>query len=197
MIVSARPVLTRGAYRDRHGRGARDAMDVLRPQDGRRAMRTAKSRGPDAPMLASSLLAMISRRRRLTSRYSGESAYKPKTIAQGMPECVRLYLLRTRVLCFAHCPHTRLRVQRHPAFPAPSPCCEGHSDAWLRRNSRREDASVCPDLVIARSEARKQSMLQQAENGLLPPSLDELRRTSRGACHRAALRAGPQRREAV
>jgi len=56
MIFSARLAPIRGAYRDRHGRRARDAMDVLRPQDERRAMRTAKSRGPGAPTLASSLV---------------------------------------------------------------------------------------------------------------------------------------------
>src|SRR6185312_6756460 len=50
----------------------------------------------------------------------GRARISRKTIARGMPECVRLYLLRTRVLCFAYFLHTRLRVQRHPAFPAPS-----------------------------------------------------------------------------
>src|SRR6185437_9767471 len=40
--------------------------------------------------------------------------------------------------------------------------------------------------------ATKQSMLPRVRrDGLLPPSLIELRRTSRGACHRAALRADP------
>ena len=56
---SRHPAPTRGAYRDRHGRRARDAVDALasRALDARgRTMlkRTAKSCGPDAPMLASS-----------------------------------------------------------------------------------------------------------------------------------------------
>jgi hypothetical protein len=39
------------------------------------------------------------------------------------------------------------------------------------------------------AEAIQLSALRR--HGLLPPSLFELRRTSRGACHRAALRADP------
>ena len=51
---SARLVPTRGAYRDRHGRWARDAMDALLRETSA-ATRTAKSCGPDLPTLGSSL----------------------------------------------------------------------------------------------------------------------------------------------
>jgi hypothetical protein len=44
----------RGAYRHRHERWARNAMDVLALRGERRVKRTAKSCGPDAPTLASS-----------------------------------------------------------------------------------------------------------------------------------------------
>ena len=45
---------TRGAFRDRHGRRERDAMDADGAADESAGLRTAKSCGPDAPTLASS-----------------------------------------------------------------------------------------------------------------------------------------------
>src|SRR5215467_13956486 len=53
---------SRGAFRDRHGRWVRDAMDALALTDERRLRRTAKSCGPDAPMLASSRPTMLRHR---------------------------------------------------------------------------------------------------------------------------------------
>jgi len=44
----------KGAFRDRHGRWARDAMDARCAKDESAPLRTAKSCGPDAPTLASS-----------------------------------------------------------------------------------------------------------------------------------------------
>jgi hypothetical protein len=46
-----RPI--RGAFRDRHERWARDAVDAGGAFDERAVLRTAKSCGPDAPTLAS------------------------------------------------------------------------------------------------------------------------------------------------
>ena len=46
---------TRGAYRDRHGRRVRDAVDASGAADESAGSRTVKSCGPDAPTLASSL----------------------------------------------------------------------------------------------------------------------------------------------
>jgi hypothetical protein len=65
--------LTRGAYRDRHGRWVRDAMDALAPQDERRLKRTAKPCGPGAPTLASSWRKQFRRRRWQKSPVTGES----------------------------------------------------------------------------------------------------------------------------
>src|SRR4051812_42781461 len=53
------PSHTEGAFRDRHGRWARDAMDAAASGSQQRVrrmmpMRTAKSCGPDAPTLVSS-----------------------------------------------------------------------------------------------------------------------------------------------
>src|SRR6266850_2824775 len=50
----AHPVPHRGAFRDRHGRRERDAMDADGAADESAGLRTAKSCGPDAPTLASS-----------------------------------------------------------------------------------------------------------------------------------------------
>jgi hypothetical protein len=44
----------RGAFRDRHERWLRDAVDALALTDERRSRRTAKSCGPDIPTLISS-----------------------------------------------------------------------------------------------------------------------------------------------
>jgi hypothetical protein len=52
-VSSARPVSTRGALRDRHGRWKRDAMDAAVCETST-PTRTAKSRGPDLPTLGSS-----------------------------------------------------------------------------------------------------------------------------------------------
>jgi hypothetical protein len=48
------PAQHRGAFRDRHGRRAGDAMDAGGAKDEGATLRTAKSCGPDAPTLASS-----------------------------------------------------------------------------------------------------------------------------------------------
>ena len=88
-ITSAIPCPPRGAYRDRHGRWARDAMDV-----NRRALsfartsgvlRTAKSYGPDAPTLASSLRQHPQATVAKKPGHRGECEVSRKTIAQGRP----------------------------------------------------------------------------------------------------------------
>jgi len=99
-VWSAHPAAARGAYRDRHGRRQRDAMDagsftgrVLLP-------RTAKARGPDLPTLGSSFAVSrcrpyrtdtlrSARRRWLKSPvHRGERADRPLTpIAQGRQAC--------------------------------------------------------------------------------------------------------------
>jgi hypothetical protein len=64
----------------------RDAVDALALQDEKRVKRTAKSCGPDAPTLASSVRRRLRRRRWQKSPVTGESAKKTvKTIARGMP----------------------------------------------------------------------------------------------------------------
>jgi hypothetical protein len=62
MILSAHPASTRGAYRDRHGRWKRDAVDKRMFQRAcaptKASFRTAKPCGPDTPTLVSSLRAI-------------------------------------------------------------------------------------------------------------------------------------------
>jgi hypothetical protein len=84
-------------------------------------MRTAKSRGPDTPMLVSRAT-----RLRALSRYGGqkarctrESAKQPlKPFAQGRPGCIghNLWFL-PRALLHARGPWV---LAKHPVFPAPS-----------------------------------------------------------------------------
>src|SRR5947207_12746134 len=86
--VSACPVPTRGAYRDRHGRWVRDAMDASDAVDESAALRTAKLCGPDAPMLASSL--RVNNPQATVAKepgHRGERRISRRTIAQGRPDC--------------------------------------------------------------------------------------------------------------
>jgi hypothetical protein len=80
-------------------------MDAAARADETRWLRTEKSRGPDAPTLASSCGEYSLRRRWQKSPVTEESAKETvKTIAQGMPGSLPVYLWRlTRVLStFAH-----------------------------------------------------------------------------------------------
>jgi hypothetical protein len=52
--ISPVPLPLRGAFRDRHERWKRDAVDARMPNDERHFSRTAKSRGPGAATLAPS-----------------------------------------------------------------------------------------------------------------------------------------------
>jgi hypothetical protein len=52
-ITSRHPASIRGAFRDRHERWVRDAMDAGGAFDESAVLRTAKPCGPDAPTLAS------------------------------------------------------------------------------------------------------------------------------------------------
>ena len=82
--------------------------------------RTAKSCGPDAPTLASSLQVVTFRRWWQESPVTEESAKETvKTTAQGMPVDGGVPVVTTLVCFFIS--HARLRVRTaHPAFPAPS-----------------------------------------------------------------------------
>ena len=78
--------------------------------------RTAKSCGPDAPTLASSLRKLFRRRRWQESPVTGESTKETvKTIAQGRPGISGEPVV-TMLVCFFNS-HARLRVHWAPGFP--------------------------------------------------------------------------------
>ena len=83
------PVSTRGAFRDRHGRGMGCGGRERRARR-RRPTRTAKSCGPDAAVLASNSQEQASANdggKRAVHR--GEHEVSRKATAQGRPECFR------------------------------------------------------------------------------------------------------------
>src|SRR6185312_5927986 len=114
----------------------RVAMDALRPRDERLVMRTAKSRGPGAPTLASSL-ADDDREATVAKKPGtpGRSRISRKPFAQGMPDrfgvpvvtCLRAFFVARKAAgAFVH-----------PAFPAPS-VLGSDVDAQLRQILPRE-----------------------------------------------------------
>ena len=114
--IPRRPAPHRGAFRDRHGRRARDAMDAVGAADESTGARTAKSCGPDASTLASSSRnhprATVTRK----PDHRGEHENKPlKPLRAGTPgETGYLWWLHS---CATNTLHTRLRVRRAPGIP--------------------------------------------------------------------------------
>jgi hypothetical protein len=104
-------------------------------------MRTAKSCGSDAPMLASSLReeaqATVSNKR----GHRGEREVSRKTIARGMPGETGVTVV-TMLVCFVLF-RTRGcgRIER-PAFPAPSEFRGREIQVKLARNPRRDREAV-------------------------------------------------------
>src|SRR5882762_10281687 len=104
-----------------------------------RLSRTAKSRGPGAPMQA--LRPWIR-----TTGDGGNQAWSPgrsrisrNTIVQGMPAVAVYPWLLTPVLFFCTGGHG---CNAHPAFPAPSVVRAGHLGSKLARNRRRDREAV-------------------------------------------------------
>src|SRR5665213_199859 len=106
--------------------------------DEQRRSRTAKSCGPDAPMLASSRAEVSARRRWQQSRSPGRARYKPLKplrregrTASAEPVC--------SCALFAMCIGTRDRgCSAHPVFPAPSDYLgQGYCKTRAQRVARR------------------------------------------------------------
>src|SRR5689334_15249056 len=76
MFDCLRPAFTRGAFRDRHERGRRDAMAVSARQTSA-SMRTAKSCRPDPATLGSSLARRTRGDGGQKARRTEEPTYKP------------------------------------------------------------------------------------------------------------------------
>jgi hypothetical protein len=84
-------------------------------------MRTAKSCGPDAPTLASSLRDFSQATVARKPGHRGERDISVKTIARGMPGVSGVTVVTTLVCSFLFCMRGYGRIAR-PAFPAPSVC---------------------------------------------------------------------------
>src|SRR5438105_5574914 len=123
------PPRSRGAFRDRHERWVRDAVDVGGAADESADLRTAKPCGPDAPTLASSWRsdpqAMVARK----PGHQGEHVISRKPLRREGRTVWRTCGDYARAL---FCLRARLRVlAEHPAFPAPS-LFEGHGQSKTR-----------------------------------------------------------------
>src|ERR1700728_4920892 len=93
-------------------------MDADGATDESAMLRTAKSCGPDAPTLASSVAEVSARRWWQTSPVTRESAEQAvKTIARGMPGDSGVTVV-TNACAFYQCARGCGRAER-PAFPAP------------------------------------------------------------------------------
>jgi hypothetical protein len=138
MIISAHPASTGGAYRDRHGRWQRDAVDEKMFQRACAPTTSISSDGqavwscpPDAgvnPRVKSPGGWWLT-----SPVHQGERGAAVKTIAQGRLACFGVPVVNSCAFC-ANLSHTSLRVLRHPVFPAPlcpgnlSECANGRLD---------------------------------------------------------------------
>jgi hypothetical protein len=107
-------------------------------------------------------------------RLRGERGISRQAIAQGMPECFRLYLYARVRFATPFCTRDR-GCGEHPAFPAPS-LGEGGSCKPRAHRAARTRIHVHPSLRGAKR--RSNPYLGSLRHGLL-----------RGACHRARIRA--------
>jgi hypothetical protein len=90
------PAPARGAYASSRTWSG-NAVDAMAPTDERHFLRTAKSCGPGAPRQALSFARNDARATvAIKLVHRGEHEVSRKTIAQGRPECIRLYLWSTR-----------------------------------------------------------------------------------------------------
>src|SRR5437016_10186026 len=137
-------------------------------------LRTAKSCGSDAPMLASSLCEEAQMTVSNKPGHRGEREVSRKTIARGVPgdfRCDRGDY--ARVLCFLS--HARLRAHPAPGIPC-ALCFEGREiHAQLGRFTPRECKGVFDEceratlpLVIVR-EGGRSSIPETPENHRLRP----------------------------
>ena len=141
------PPRSRGAFRDRHERWVRDAVDVGGAADESADLRTAKPCGPDAPTLASSWRsdpqAMVARK----PGHQGERVISRKPLRrEGRIVSANLWRLRSCAFFL----HARLRVQRAPGFPCALNCFEGDPKRQLGRYPCRENVNPCFRSVMPR-----------------------------------------------
>ena len=118
----------------------RDAMDADGAEDEGAVTRTAKSCGPDAPMLASSLRTSASDGGKKAGR-RGERGISRKTIARGMPDDFRRDLTNA-CACYHYLCTRGYRAHRTPGIPC-ALCFRGTRFMHNPGASRREIADAC------------------------------------------------------
>jgi hypothetical protein len=131
------PPPLKGAFRDRHGRWVRDAVDALALQDEQGLRRTAKSCGPDIPTLISSFAEVSARRRwQQSPAHRGDHEGSRKTIARGMPGDSGVTVV-TMLVCFFIFAHKAAGACDAPGIPCALSFFRGQAQQ-LGRRSRRE-----------------------------------------------------------
>jgi hypothetical protein len=117
-----------------------DAVDATTASDERLMSRTAKSCGPDAPMLASSFREASFSGVKVARKpgHLGEREVSRKTTAQGKPVLLRFTCGPTPVLFVARGP----RVQSAPGFPCALYVMRGWRMTQSSGTSCREDADL-------------------------------------------------------
>ncbi len=138
----------------------RDAVDADGAFDEWRARRTEKSRGPDAPTLASSFAKRFARRQWQESPVTGESAKETvKTTARGMPDVSGVTVVTNARVYYTTRAAADAPSVRHSLRPLNGG--QGNLRTNLGRNAPRDREAVSS--VIARSEATKQSISPRKE----------------------------------
>jgi hypothetical protein len=154
IYIHRRPVPHRGAFRDRHGRRERDAMDADGAADESAVSRTAKSYGPDASTLASSWRETADDGDK-KARSPGRVRRKPlKPLRAGMPGDPGATVVTTLV-CYQHNAHeaagaTGTRHSPRPLFGAEFSCTTRAHRAAGTRSCVGECAGAVPSVVIVR-----------------------------------------------
>jgi hypothetical protein len=145
--IPRRPVPHRGAFRDRHGRWERDAVDAGGAADESAGLRTAKSCGPDASTPASSLAEGISADDGdKQARSPGRARRKPlKPLRAGTPGVSGVTVVTTLV-CFFH--FAREAAGAAGARRSPRPLSRRAVRAQPGRIAPR-DRGVASEIVLA------------------------------------------------
>ena len=169
-ILRFGPASFRGAFRDRHGRWMRDAMDAGGAKDEGADSRTAKSCGPDASTLASSFAEATPRGDGDNkARSPGRARYKPLKPLRGECRAISGVTVVTTLVCLFYfaCEAAGAAGVRHSLRPlisgvkvsctirAQSAPREGGSAFWIFRHCQRQNAKR----LRKGAKATKQSML--------------------------------------
>src|SRR5260370_11066435 len=165
----------RGAFRDRHGRWAGDAVDAAARETSGACWRTAKSCRSGAPMPASSLREEAQATVSNKPGHRGEREVSRKTIARGMPGETGVTVVTNSCVCFFTHEAAGASCARHSLRPL----------NFRRRNvlgKRRAGRA-------ARSRTYVSRHCEERSDEAIHSFFAWLHGLLRGACHRARIRA--------